>query len=302
MAQHSQKHWRDEDATAYAAEVHTRARNNNNNTNEHYQELGDDEAMSKNSLGQTTENHELEEIKDGFSLQSCLNVDPEESTASLVIWNCLIVVFLMVFMGSSSLCVASTLCFLRSWTDEHHWWPTQGTETHFLDKETCPLWLFETHTDFRTWTSRRLLLGAIVLVAAYVTVFALRVLTGRVRARLRERRLEVKYPWLSRLVDRETSSSRKDNTATAPSATATTSSGSGSSSRAPSVSRRHAAANFSAGFASSMAKVHDSTLSVGLSFKDLCVDVTGKRLLHKVNGTVRAGRVTALMGPSGAGK
>lgn len=109
----------------------------------------------------------------------------------------------------------------------------------------------------------------------------------RVRARFRERRLEVKYPWLAKSADSASAGG-------APSA--------GPGARRPSGSRRAAQLKLTAGFTDRMAAVHDSTLSVGLSWEGLCVDGAGKRLLHRVDGALRAGRVTALMGPSGAGK
>ena len=37
----------------------------------------------------------------------------------------------------------------------------------------------------------------------------------------------------------------------------------------------------------------------GLSFSDVCVDVTEKRILWSVSGSAKPGKVLALMGPSG---
>ena len=42
--------------------------------------------------------------------------------------------------------------------------------------------------------------------------------------------------------------------------------------------------------------------AVSLTFRDLCVRVEDKEVLHRVQGCVHSGEILALLGPSGAGK
>ena len=221
--------------------------------------------------------------------------DLDDNKLANALWWGLATVLALTGAAAFALCAASSICFAQSWYDQHHWWPNPQA-THHLHGAWCPTTILPTiFNPWKSWMSKRIMLALVGFSAGLVGVVVTRLLLGRVRARLRERRLEERYPWLSRSAENKARAAADTATSPAARGSAPTDTSDVPRVRRPSVSRRDAAATFSAGFTERMAIVHDSTLSVGLDFKGLEVEAGGKRLLTDVTGSVKAGHVTALM-------
>jgi hypothetical protein len=210
--------------------------------------------------------------------------DPEDGGAMAAIWWCSLALLCLAAGGAGFLSAASLTCFVRSWSDKHHWWPN-AEATDFLQRRSCPTnYLPPLRAPWRRgWTSHRLVLASLFLASGAVWATLVGAAYRQMRGRLRERRLEDRYPWLSRALDRlNLATTLTESTATASASALAASAETRRRGRLPSVTRRDAAASFAEGFQLRMAAVHDATLSVELRFKGLCVEAGGKKLLHQV--------------------
>ena len=263
---------------------------------------------------------------DAYELDKREDIEYEEHDIELACANCrsefaqkqCFFAFLLIIAGAALglTCGAAVICFIRSWSDRHHWWPMnsstedgQDISSDELHAKYCPAYYLpyyrrrssRAHYSLtERWRTLRTTLTFIAFVSGALSYACVQLIMHNVRGRLRERRLEANYPWLSKRLG-ENSAYGEGNSGSGGSRS--TSFGGATNRRSRSHStRRQGRKAFTSNFSRRMSQVHDATLVVGMEFRNLSVSGGGKKLLHNVNGELRPRKLTAIMGPSGAGK